>query len=193
MIGGNIATAEAALALVEGRCGWRQGRYRSRFDLHHAYRRRCRCAADQCGGQCRGSAEREWCAVDCRRWYPLLRRYGQGHRRRRAFDHGWQHVCRYRRSAGRSRTVPGSFLQILSWHGFAGCHVGSAGFRRIVISRKTMPPEKLVPEGIEGRVPYKGPLSSRDSSIARWSALQHGLYRLSATSKRCAPSRSSSA
>ncbi len=38
--------------------------------------------------------------------------------------------------------------------------------------------DKLVPEGIEGRVPYKGTLVRCDSPVGRRSALFHGLYGL---------------
>jgi IMP dehydrogenase len=46
VIGGNIATADAAHALLDARGRRRQGGYRSRIDLHHAHRRRRRRAAD---------------------------------------------------------------------------------------------------------------------------------------------------
>ena len=39
--------------------------------------------------------------------------------------------------------------------------------------------DKFVPEGIEGRVPYKGPLAAVDSPVDGRSALVHGLCRLS--------------
>ena len=35
--------------------------------------------------------------------------------------------------------------------------------------------KKLVPEGIEGRVPYKGPLSRYNSSISRWYPFWYGI------------------
>ena len=39
--------------------------------------------------------------------------------------------------------------------------------------------DKLVPEGIEGRVPYKGPIKCDCSPVDGWFACFHGLYRLS--------------
>ena len=36
---------------------------------------------------------------------------------------------------------------------------------------------KLVPEGIEGRVPYKGPISSMVIQLGRWFACRNGLLR----------------
>jgi IMP dehydrogenase len=38
--------------------------------------------------------------------------------------------------------------------------------------------DKYVPEGIEGRVPYKGPIQQHHSPIGGWLALQHGLFGL---------------
>ena len=51
VIGGNIVTAEAALALVEGGRRRREGGHRPRLHLHHAHRRRRRRAADQRRGE----------------------------------------------------------------------------------------------------------------------------------------------
>ena len=46
--------------------------------------------------------------------------------------------------------------------------------------------DKLVPEGIEGRVPYKGSLVSHRLPDGRRRARQHGLLRLRHASRRCA-------
>jgi IMP dehydrogenase/GMP reductase len=48
--------------------------------------------------------------------------------------------------------------------------------------------EKLVPEGIEGRVPYKGSVLNVITQLIG-GCLQHGLHRLPRTSRRCAPDR----
>ncbi len=56
-----------------GRRGRRQGRYRSRFDLHHTYRGRCRCAANHGHRQRGHCAQGQRCAADCRRRHPLQR------------------------------------------------------------------------------------------------------------------------
>ncbi len=61
---------------------------------------------------------------------------------------------------GEDRTVPGPFVQGLSRHGFAGRHVPGPGFLRPLLPGLLGGAEKLVPEGIEGRVPYKGTLSA---------------------------------
>ena len=41
-----------------------------------------------------------------------------------------------------------------------------------------MSPKKLVPEGIEGRVPYKGPVERRDLPDGRRAARGNGIRRL---------------
>ena len=58
-------------------------------------------------------------------------------------------------SPGRDRALPGPLVQVLSRHGLA--RRDAAGLAPTAISRtpKTNA-DKLVPEGIEGRVPYKG-------------------------------------
>ena len=53
--------------------------------------------------------------------------------------------------------------------------------------------EKLVPEGIEGRVPYKGSLIADLSPARRRPARRHGLHRLRTASRRCARGPSSCA
>ena len=49
-----------------------------------------------------------------------------------------------------------------------------------------MSPKKLVPEGIEGRVPYKGPVARRAVPDGRRAAQRHGLRRLRRRSTSCA-------
>ena len=52
--------------------------------------------------------------------------------------------------------------------------------------------EKLVPEGVEGRVPYKGSVLVGDSSADGRRAFEHGLSRVVGPSPRCTPRPSSS-
>jgi IMP dehydrogenase len=66
-------------------------------------------------------------------------------------------VRRHRRGARRDHPVPGPQLQVVPRHGLDRRDEAKA--RRIATSRTTSRrAQKLVPEGIEGRVPYKGPL-----------------------------------
>ena len=53
--------------------------------------------------------------------------------------------------------------------------------------------KKLVPEGVEGRVPYKGPLADTVFQLMGGLQLRHGLLRHARPSRRCARTASSSA
>ena len=68
-------------------------------------------------------------------------------------------VCRPGRKPGRANPVSGTHVQSLSRHGFAGSHDQRIERTLSPAGRRTLP-GKLVPEGVEGRVPFKGPLSS---------------------------------
>lgn len=142
----------------QGRRG--QGRHRPGLDLHYPHRRRCRRAADLRHRQRCRRPRRHRRTADRRRRHPLLRRPGQGHGRRRLLCDDGLDVRRYRGSAGRDRAVPGPFLQVLPRHGFAGRHVRLPGSSDRYFQDASAGAEKLVPEGIEGRVPYKGALSA---------------------------------
>ena len=52
---------------------------------------------------------------------------------------------------------------------------------------------KLVPEGVEGMVPYKGPVRAGDPPAGRRAARRHGLHRQRATSPNCSATRGSAA
>ena len=117
VVGGNIATGAAALALVEAGRRRGQGRHRPGLDLHHPHRGRCRCAADHGDRQRGHGAQGQRRAADRRRRHPLQRRHRQGHCRRRQHGHDGRHVRRHRRGARRGHPVPGPQLQELPRHG----------------------------------------------------------------------------
>ena len=166
VVAGNVATGEGTRASDRGGRGCGQGRYRAGVDLYDA------------GGFGRGSSpdyrdlpvgqggRRQ--GPDHRRWRnPLLRRYHQGHRRRSSRRHDRRAVRRAGRKPWRHDHLPRTQLQILSRHGLDRCH-GQGLSRalspgaRLANSRQRQqntPNQKLVPEGVEGRVPYKGPLA----------------------------------
>ena len=119
IIGGNIVTAEAAQGARRSGRGRRQGRHRSRLDLHDSHRRRRRRAADHRGRERRRRAEGHRRAADRGRRHSLLRRHRQGAGRRRALRDDRRPVRRHRGIAGRSRAVSGRVLQVVSRHGLA--------------------------------------------------------------------------
>ena len=45
--------------------------------------------------------------------------------------------------------------------------------------------DKVVPEGVEGEVPYRGPLNAVLYQMPRWPAPVHVLHRCNTTSPRC--------
>jgi hypothetical protein len=66
-----------------------------------------------------------------------------------------QPAGRHRREPRRDHSLSGPHVQDLSRHGIAGRH----GIRAMSTVTRRTPTQKLVPEGIEGRVAAKGPLA----------------------------------
>ena len=160
VIGGNVATADAARDLVKAgvdgiKVGIGPGSIcTTRIVAGVGVPQISAVSNVASGGRERGAGDR-------RRRHPLLGRHRQGHCRGRGLRDDRRTVRRHRGIAGRSRALPGRFVQGVSRHGLAGRHEPSATARPTAISR-TRPSEleKLVPEGVEGRVPYKGSLVS---------------------------------
>ena len=126
-----------------------------------------------------------------RRWrHPLLGRPRQGDRRRcRLRDAGLdvRRAARRRRArCSSTRAAPTS--PIAAWARLGAMARGSADryFQQEV--RDTL---KLVPEGIEGRVPYRGPVANIIHQLVGGPARRHGLYRQRATCARCRPAAAS--
>ena len=109
-----------------------------------------------------------------RRRHQVFGRRHQGHRRRRRLRHDRKPVRRHRRKPRRDDSLSGPHLQELPRHGFA-----RAPWRRApaTATRKTAG-GKLVPEGIEGRVPYKGMVAETGVPVGRRDQSRHGLLRL---------------
>ena len=101
--------------------------------------------------------------VDRRRRHPLLGRHREGARRRRALRDDRQPVRGHRRVAGEVELYQGRTYK--SYRGMGSLGAMAQRTARPTATSRTRPTEleKLVPEGIEGRVPYKG-ASSRSSS-----------------------------
>ena len=104
------------------------------------------------------------------------------------YRHDGRHVRRYRRSSGRSHSLPGPLLQELPRYGFSRRHESKV--LPTVTSRTTTTGnvDKFVPEGIEGMVPYKG--SVRVPSSIRCAAVCVPLWATAAAARstKCATS-----
>ena len=166
LVAGNVATGEATEALIKLGVDARQGRHRRRLDLHDAHHRRHR-RADDLGRSpsARGPRRRSRRADHRRRRHPLLGRHHQGDRRRRQLGDDRQPVRRHRREPGRGHPLPGPLVQGVPRHGLD--RRDAQGQPRPLLPGRVRPPadggdgsDKLVPEGIEGRVPHKGSLST---------------------------------
>ena len=177
----------------QGRRRRGQGRHRPRLDLHHARRRRRRRAADHRHRRLRA---RRWPSTT----RPIIADGGikysgdviKAHRRRRPHRDDRLAVRRHRRGARRGHPVPGPQLQGLPRHGLA--RRDARRQPRTATSRPTSPRDaKLVPEGIEGRVPYRGTPVAVDLPAGRRPARRHGLHAAAAPSRSCAPRRASCA
>ena len=94
-----------------------------------------------------------------RRWRnPLLRRHRQGARRRRALRDDRRHVRRHRGVPGEVELYQGGSYKAYRGMGSLGAMAQAHGSSDRYFQDTTTELEKLVPEGIEGRVPYKGSL-----------------------------------
>ena len=152
-----------------------QSRHRPRLDLHHAHcRRRRRAAADRDHG-CGRSGAKDQHAGDRRRRHQIFRRSRQGARRRRRLRHDRLVARRHRRDARRGVSLSGPLLQILPRHGLG--HRDGAGSADRYFQQEIKDTLKLVPEGIEGQVAYKGPVSGVLHQLVGGLARRHGLCR----------------
>ena len=143
---------------AQGRRRRHQGGHRPGFDLHHAHRCGCRSAADLRGVQCRqrggkpGSGDRRW-------RHPFFGRRRQGYCRRRGQRDDWRTFAGTEESPGdvdssrALRTRPTAAW--VRWR-----HERAHGSADRYFQDTASELEKLVPEGVEGRVPYKGSLVS---------------------------------
>ena len=157
VVAGNVATAEGDPGAHRRRRGRGQGGDRAGLDLHHAHRRGRGRAADDRARRLRRGRGRARQGRHRRRRHQVFRRLRQGDRRRGALRHGRLDAGRHRRGARRDNPVPGTELQILPRHGLAGAMARGSADRYF---QKEASAEKLVPEGVEGQVPYKGAVSA---------------------------------
>ena len=109
----------------------------------------------------RTGAGRDRHPADRRRRHPVLRGHHQGAGRRGVRGHDRRAVRRAGRKPGADDPVPRADVQGVPRHGVARGHDGRVGRPLPAGGRQGAPARdgKLVPEGVEGRVPYKGPLA----------------------------------
>ena len=178
LIAGNIATRRGGARADRARCRRGQGRHRTGIDLHDARRRRRRRAADhRRSTTCAQAAAGQRHPGHRRRRHAVLGRHREGDRRRRR--RGDDRVAARRgRTRPRARSsLPGRALQGVSRHGLARRDEGTAARKDRYFQGDVEDVDKLVPEGIEGRVPYKGPLAVDRPPVRRRPAPGDGLLR----------------
>ena len=184
-IAGNVATAEGTRGADRGRRGRGEGGHRARARI-------CTTrvvagvgrAADHRGGRLRPGGATARHPDHRRRRHQVLGRHRQGARRGRQHGDDRLALRRHRGGAGRGHPVPGPQLQELPRHGLA--RRDEAGRARTATSRATSTrTQKLVPEGIEGRVPYKGRLAIERLPAASAASAPAWATRAAAPSRSC--------
>ena len=160
VIGGNVATAEAARDLVKaGVDGIKVGIGPGSICTTRIV---AGVGVPQISAVSNVAAcRREQGARHRRRRHPLLGRHRQGHRCRRGLRDDRRTVCRYRReSPGDVELYQGASYKAYRGMGSLGAMAERHGSADRYFQDTAAELEKLVPEGVEGRVPYKGSLVS---------------------------------
>ena len=185
VIAGNVATAGGRAGADRRRRGRDQGRHRPGLDLHHPHRRgRRRAAAHRDHGGGRGRQQR--------RGVPVIADGGIKYSGDLAKALAAGASCAMVGSllAGTDETPGEIFLyQGRSYKAYRG--MGSVGAMARGSADRYFQQDikdalKLVPEGIEGQVPYKGPVVDRAAPARRRPARRHGLCRRRTTSRSSA-------
>ena len=122
---------------------------------------------------------------DRRRRREVLRRYREGARGGRVLRDDGLDARRHGGEPGRDRfLLEGRRFKMIRGMGSLSAMQDGSADRYFQEGEMSAP--KLVPEGIEGRVPYKGPVGDVHLPDGGWSAQRHGLRGLRARSRSCA-------
>jgi IMP dehydrogenase len=182
IVAGNVATGRSDQGADRGGRGLREGGDRAGLDLHHARRGRCRRAAtdrDQWIGRRSG----------CKAGTPVI---ADGGLRTsgdiaKALAAGASCVMVGSLLAGTEEAPGETFLYqgraYKSYRGMGSVGAMARGSADRYFQQDIKDQLKLVPEGIEGQVPYKGPAKRRDPPAGRRREGGDGLYRFASTIK----------
>ena len=195
VVAGNVATAEGAQALVQAGCDAVKVGDRAGLDSAPP-------------GSWPESGVPQLSAIDevsraipreprpghRRRRGPLLRRCCEGPRGRRALGDGGQPVRGHRGVArGGWSSTRGRSYKSYRGMGSLGAMGGNQGSKDRYFQDTVTELDKLVPEGIEGRVPYKGPLAAIIGQLVGGAPRQPRLYGFAGISMSSGRKRGSSA
>ena len=175
VIAGNVATAAGCRDMIQARGGCRESGDRSGFDLHHA----CglwsgRATGHGRDGMCRGR-EGHRNAPDCRWWNSLFGRPREGVGRQPHTVMIGGIFAGLAESPGEQIIYQGRAFKVYRGMGSLGAmvHGSQDRYQQGGVTDRG----KLVPEGVEGRVPFKGPLGAVGLPVGGRTASRDGLLR----------------
>ena len=192
VVAGNVATAEGAKALIDAGADCDQGRHRAGLDLHHADgRRRRRAAAHRDHGCGRGGEEIQH--------VPVIADGGIKYSGdlAKALAAGADVAMVGSLLAGTDETPGEAYLyqgrSYKSYRGMGSVGAMARGSADRYFQQDIKDALKLVPEGIEGQVAYKGPVVERAASARRRACAPRWAMSAPRTSTISTTRRSSSA
>ena len=162
--------------LIKGGRRRGQGRHWSRLDLHDASYFGSRCPTDHSRFTKPRRRRRKQNTVIADGGIRFSGDINKGDRCRCSRCDDRRLVRRTRRESRKNDPVPRSDFQGVPRHGVARSD-GQRFQRALPPIGRSSGNGKLVPEGVEGRVPFKGPLSDLCVSVGWWVTCRNGLLR----------------
>ncbi len=157
IIAGNIATGDAAKALIDAGAGRRESRHRAGIDLHHPHgggRRSPSTHRDHGRGR---SLPQTGHSGDRRRRHQIIRAISSRPSRRARIAR-CSAACSRAPTKRRARKVLYQGRAYKTYRGMGSLGAMAKGSADRYFQKQAQDPHELVPEGVEGRVPYKGPV-----------------------------------